>query len=306
AFTLALALCTFFAKYWLAELITHWQLHMAVFCLMLCVLLFLKQHQFLGLWMLLLCVGLVIPIGSAFVAAKQPAGTIKDSLRLLQYNIQYRNNEFAQKGVPWILRQDADIVILQEVHQDRANELGPLKEHYPWHKVELNPGRQALSKAIFSKLPVSQYNSEPTGGGHNRYAYMDITLPSGESLHVYELHTPPPMSPQMAEWRMNDLSVIQNVLKKNNHPYKLLVGDLNCTIYSPYFRSILINAHMHHAQQDWQMQGTWPRQAPFFMRIGIDHLLASPAIDIKSRTVGPTLGSDHTPMLYELDVYTIN
>lgn len=302
AVTLACILCYTADKHWIADLAVHWRLHMAVVALFFVLLYMYRARLLLAGWMLLLTSVFAIPALMALSPA-EPYGKVRDTITLLQFNICYCNTELAENAIPWILAQDADIVILQEVNAARSNELGELKARYPWSRIDINNGRDAFGKAIFSRLPVLNYRLIPTRQRWNFYASLLLQLPSGTPLHLYEIHTPPPVKEAFAVQRDHELELMGQLLEDDKAPYRLLVGDLNSTAYSPHFRQMWVRSGLHHAQQGYRLEGTWPTFLPMLLRIGIDHLLASPQIQIESRHVGPTLGSDHAPVLYTLKVY---
>lgn len=292
-------LCLLADKFWLAELAVHWRLHMAVACLLF-VLIFIKRKIF-AMWMLALTLGFAIPALQAFAPASEPEGKAKANLRILQFNVLYSNNEFA-KSIPWIIAQDADIVVLQEVNQERADELGELKKHYAWSQVKLNEQRDAFGMAIFSNKPVTKFDYVDIGDGWNHYTKTEFLI-SNTKLNLYELHTPPPVSEFFFAQRNINMQLMADVMEKDATPHRLLIGDLNTTVYSPYFQNMANQAKLHHAQQGYNVEGTWPSFWPIPLHIGIDHLLASRQIKIEKRTVATYQGSDHFPVITDITLY---
>jgi endonuclease/exonuclease/phosphatase (EEP) superfamily protein YafD len=295
--------CLLNDHFWIAELVVHWRLDLAVGAaactLLLLWLRFLPQAG----CMLALCVAFAWPVPALFAPAPPPRGKAVDHVKLLQFNVLYVNTRFASKAVPWLLKQNADIIILQEVNNERAAELGPLKARYPQWRVEIHPGREAFGMALFSRLPIREFRRMPTGGWLNDYSFIDLKTPSGRSLHLYELHASPPGYPSLAQTRKDEFALMRQLLNADKTPYRALVGDLNSTIYAQCYQDLLKGAGLHAAQQGYRMEGTWPDLLPAPLRIGIDHVLASPQLVVEKREVGPFLGSDHMPVMNELVLY---
>jgi endonuclease/exonuclease/phosphatase (EEP) superfamily protein YafD len=128
-------------------------------------------------------------------------------------------------------------------------------------------------------------------------------LPSGDTVHLYEIHPPPPVMPSYARQRDNEIALMGQVLQKDKAAYRILLGDFNCTIFSPHMARLLEQSNLRHAQRDYRLGGTWPNLLPAFLRIGIDQTLVSPHISVEERNIGPYLGSDHMPVLTRLDLY---
>lgn len=295
------ALCQLSDKYWLAELAVHWQMHMAVVSLLFAVIFMFSSRAIFALWLLVLAIAFTAPALQAFATAPLPEGRAKANLKILQFNVLYTNEEFA-KSIPWIIAQDADIVVLQEINEARSQELGELKKIYSWSRVKLNDKREPFGMAIFSNIPVSQFDYVDIDNGWNHYSRTELLI-AGSKLHLYELHTPPPVTEYFFEQRNMELELMADLLAKDKTPYRLLVGDFNSTIYSPYFQNIVAKANLHHAQQGYNMEGTWPSFLPLPLRIGIDQMLVSKQIKIENRTIAPYQGSDHLPVITNLTLY---
>ncbi len=238
---------------------------------------------------------------SALAPAQEALGKEVGKIKILQFNVLYENEELS-KAIPWIIAQGADVVVLQEVNNARALELGELKKHYAWSQIKTNESRDAFGMAIFSNKPVTKFDYIDIGDGWNHYTMTEL-LVAEQKIHLYELHTPPPVYPYFSQQRDKSLELMADILAKDQTPYRLLVGDLNCTIYSPYLQDILKEADMHHAQQGYNVEGTWPDFVPSFLRIGIDQLLASKQVKIEKRTVAGYHGSDHMPVITTLEFF---
>ncbi len=293
--------CLLSDRFWLADLVVHFRLHIALAFLFFSVFFLFRKLWLYSLCMLMFAASFLIAVYSAYAPAGQPEGTAKASIKILQFNILYKNDEFA-KSIPWIISQNADIVVLQEVNEDRAKEMDALKEHYKWSQVKLNSRRQAFGMAIFSNLPVTKFDYVNIGRGWNKYTSTEFMI-GDIPLHLYELHTPPPMSRFFFSQRNLALSTMADLLASDKTPHRLLIGDLNTTIYSPFLVNILKKADMHHAQQNFNMEGTWPSMLPMPLRIGIDHIIASKQVKIESREIQYYHGSDHLPVITKLTLY---
>jgi endonuclease/exonuclease/phosphatase (EEP) superfamily protein YafD len=294
-------LCLLSDKSYIGDMAVHWRLHMAGASLALTLIFLCRRRALYALWMLLLTLGFAFPAFQIFAPAPEPEGNIKAKFSILQFNVLYSNDELAA-SIPWIIEQNADIVILQEINKARALELEALKKHYNWSQIKLNSGREAFGMAIFSNLPVTKFDYIDLGESWNYYTLTEL-LVGGIKLHLYEIHTASPKNVDFYRKRNGELAKMTEILAKDETPYKLLVGDLNTTVYSPEFSNILTLANLHHAQQGYHLEGTWPSIFPAPLRIGIDHILASKQIKIENRAVKMYQGSDHLPVVTNLALY---
>ncbi len=295
------AMCIAGSGFWLTELAVHWRLHMAVFSFLFSCAFIVYWRQSHALWMLLLTALFAYPTAKIYAPSPPPAGKEIARISILQFNVLYTNNKLTA-SIPWIKTKNADIVILQEINKERSEELSELKKLYPWSQIKLNNSRETFGVAIFSKLPVTKFSYVNIGNGWNNYSLTELSV-KGKKLNLYELHAPSPMSGFFFEQRNLDLEVLAETMAKDNNKYRVLVGDLNNTVYSKYFQNLLTRAELHHAQQNYKIAGTWPSVLPAPFRIGIDHLLASKYIKINNRVVAKKQISDHLPVITTISLY---
>ena len=304
AASIGYCLCLLSDKFWIADLAVHWRLHIALVSLLLALIFMFFPRKIFALWMLILTVGFSFPVWQVFTPAPIPEGTEKASIKILQFNVLYINDEF-KKSIPWIIEQKADIVILQEITQPRADELKELKKHYTWSQIKINDKRRAFGMAIFSNLPVKKFDYVDIGDGWNNYTRTELSV-NNLKFHLYELHTPPPVSEHFFNLRNQNFGVVADVMSKDETPYRILVGDMNSTIYSPYLQNVMTSAKLHSSQQGYNMEGTWPNVLPKPLRIGIDQMLVSKQIKVERREVASDKNSDHLPVITILSFYDKN
>ncbi|MEB3288226.1 MAG: endonuclease/exonuclease/phosphatase family protein [Vampirovibrionales bacterium] len=105
------------------------------------------------------------------------------------------------------------------------------------------------------------------------------------------------------------------------HQPVILMGDLNCSPWSVYYKALLKNSGLKDSQIGFGIQPSWPNWvdgpgngllnkrlpqilSPFF-QIPIDHILVSPQFVVLKRELGPVdTRSDHLPVFAELAIDT--
>ena len=79
--------------------------------------------------------------------------------------------------------------------------------------------------------------------------------------------------------------------------FPLVLGDLNTTPWNHAFKRFISRGGLKNSSPTWT--GTWP--AHFFpLRIPLDHCLTSKGLSVRSKEIGPAIGSDHAPILVQL------
>jgi endonuclease/exonuclease/phosphatase (EEP) superfamily protein YafD len=80
----------------------------------------------------------------------------------------------------------------------------------------------------------------------------------------------------------------------------VVVGDFNATPWSWPFRRMMSEAELRNSQLGFGLQPTFPSTSNLLLRVPIDHLVHSAALEVTSRRLGPALDSDHFPLVVDL------
>ena len=79
-------------------------------------------------------------------------------------------------------------------------------------------------------------------------------------------------------------------------------GDFNATPWSAPFRQMLAASDLVNSQSGFGLQPSFPATSPLVLRVPIDHLLHGPDLIVLDRQLGPAMGSDHFPLLVDLQL----
>src|SRR5690606_38520127 len=86
----------------------------------------------------------------------------------------------------------------------------------------------------------------------------------------------------------------------------IIAGDINVTPWSPLFESVKNRSGLRDSGLGFGYQPTWPTMLPFaIQRIPIDHVLISKHFHVSHRALGPAMGSDHFPLIVDLQLAAI-
>jgi endonuclease/exonuclease/phosphatase (EEP) superfamily protein YafD len=217
-------------------------------------------------------------------------------LRAFLLNVNARNHKY-DRVIQEITAHDPHMVLLLEVTPTWVHELQVLRERYPYRLFA--PQQDNFGIALLSKLPWKTAHiryfetpDRPTVVAHLRV--------HGQRLTLLGAHPSPPMNPRMARQRNRQLQAIAHFLGPIDHAV-LLLGDLNITPWSYYFRQLLKNADLRNSASGRGVMPSWPTSfAP--LRIPIDHCLISEDITIHQRRNGSNVGSDHYPVIVDFSL----
>ena len=188
--------------------------------------------------------------------------------------------------------EQPDLIFLLEVSPQWAEKLPAIGDQFMHSIVEPRDGNFGI--AMYSNFPVSSsatVDSSPLG-----FPTIMASLEIGEQfLQVVGTHPMIPLGMQNYDARNSQLNAVARLLQKADGP-RLLVGDLNTTIWDRQYGSLENRTWLRNVRRGFGLLPTWPTFMPPAM-IPIDHMLVSEEIGVKDVRTGPAIGSDHLPLI---------
>jgi endonuclease/exonuclease/phosphatase (EEP) superfamily protein YafD len=277
--------------FWVFDLFSHFRLQYVIFAVFVAVFFAVKKNwPACAAAVLVMCVnaGEMLPFLSG-ENAKEISG---QSMAIVSFNVNAANKNI-NDIVKFIKNTDADFVVVQELNEKLSAEIEKnLKNDYPFMLLKPRPdsfGMGVLTRRKSVAFSLEYFQQESWN------FYIRTTFSEGaRTCELYALHTTPPVSARMSTWRNQYLSEIASTIKSSPTTCKILTGDLNITPYSPWFKELERTSGLRNSMRGQGIQGSWPTFAPVsLLRIPIDHILLSPALQVTQRAVRPAIGSDH-------------
>src|SRR5262245_48094393 len=227
------------------------------------------------------------------VAGQALAAPDRREIKIVTFNILWRNDR-AEMVAQYLMREDADIVLLQEVTEQHLAVLRPsLAGRYPHSHVCL--GRRLCRSAIFAKRPWVTVEHVHRGGETPEVISASFDDAELGRFHLYAVHAAVPSRPRQA--RQTDWLIARRLSTAGP---VILAGDFNMTPWSYQMQRLLASAGLNrHATflRSWPTGGQLGLPVPAIL---IDHVLTTPDIRTVSIEAGPSLGSDHLPIVARL------
>ncbi|GAB1422385.1 endonuclease/exonuclease/phosphatase family protein [Anaerolineales bacterium] len=235
------------------------------------------------------------------------------SLRILTFNL-YPFNERLDEALDWILEQDADLILLQEVplamQKEVLSQLNPIYPNSEAQELYLSLGKVAITEA------TSLFDE-------SAYGQRLVIEWQGQAIVVYNLHLPFPNeadNPNLSQdnpmlalipgfilgYKENERNrVIREIIHKADleHLPVIMGGDFNMNDSSATYQELakgLVDAFYHSGNG---FGFTWPFGASEELPDVLPPLLRLDYIWVKGglipilSQVGPALGSDHAPLM---------
>lgn len=289
----------FFGRlWWMLELTCHLRVHLAVVLAVLAGMWAFKRR-----WPVAALCGACAAVNALLVAwLHGPAGGAPSAsdarLRLAAINV-HTANERHDRVLDFLRAADVDVILLMEVNDRWMGALSPLAVTHP-HRVA-EPREDNFGIALFSRLPLTNPSVLELGNAGVPSIAATVSV-AGRGGVLLGTHPLPPGSAAYARLRNEQLDQIAATVRNLDGPVVVL-GDLNVTPWSPYFRRLLRDSGLNDSSRGRGLAGRWPAGLPFG-RILLDHGLVSTSIQVADRRLGPPVGGDHLPLVLELLIPT--
>lgn len=273
------------------DITSNFKIQYFILGLFLCIFFTLTQQR---IWLIVnLCCVLInlidivpwyIPQGN--VASGQP-------LRLLSLNVLASNQQYDQV-IALVDQEKPAIAAFLEANVIWSEKLQVLAESFPYHI-----SAKTLEMELYSNIPLENYSIQRYGQNRGNLL-ADLTI-EGKTVSLIISHT---MQPLMFDkdgfkWRNQHLEVgIGRYVEHLKTPV-ILMGDLNITMWSPYYKKAIHYSGLRNARAGFGLLPTFPAGTPGFS-IPIDHCLVSPDISVLNIKTGNYVGSDHLPLITDV------
>ena len=236
----------------------------------------------------------VLPL---YIGAPAEARVEADTIRVMSFNLLSTNEQYSDV-IDYTSSVDPDLVFLHEASR-------------PWEvalesaDLDYEIVRPRSDDLIFGTLVLVR-GQDVTAVSHGfaavapRAVSLEYT-PFGwdQPLSVLGTHPLAPTDQARADLRDAQLAFAGEWASGQTGAY-MVVGDFNATPWSSPFRRLMGAADLLNSQTGFGLQPSFPTTSNLLLRVPIDHLLHSDALEVVGRQLGPELGSDHFPLVVDL------
>jgi endonuclease/exonuclease/phosphatase (EEP) superfamily protein YafD len=279
---------------WQLDLFAHFRVQYAVLFLAAAFTLLIVGRRLFALLSLAGAVVSAVPILPYAGLPTQPAEARTADFRLVSFNVFFRNDDYARIA-DYLEGTNADVVVLQELNKDSAMQLQALLRSYPHAYIE--PSRYGA--AVFSRWPMKTAESVALSPRGAQAAHVVLDW-HGSDVAVLGVHLHWPMGQRNSRLRNAELTNLADFAKSQSIPL-LVAGDFNITPWSVHFQDAVQRSGLSDCALGMGVEPSWPAPLPL-LGIRIDQCLASKqwrSIDVGT---GPYVGSDHRPLIADLQL----
>jgi len=276
------------------ELFSHFRLqYLAVSILLLVAFAVLRNRLYAALLLV------TAVLNASYVLPWYGGGTLaagNANLKLLHANIYSSNDEY-ERLFELVEAEQPDVIFLQEFTPAWRVACERLREDYPFDYSVPREGNFGI--AMFSRIAldsVTHVDSPPL-----QYPTILATMTvGGIPLTLINTHPTIPLTQSLYDARNEHLESVAGIVKRAQGAV-ILTGDFNSSVWSRPYRALEKSTGLRNTRRGFGIQPTWPTFMPFAM-IPIDHALVSDDIAVVGTRSGARIGSDHLPLIVELEV----
>lgn len=220
----------------------------------------------------------------------EPASGIE--IRVLVLNVLTENRHFDQVR-QLIADEKPDVVGLVEVDERWITEVAPAVRDFT-RRLEA-PRRDNFGVALYVRGRMS--GAIEKLGSDLPSVVADLAIRDA-GLRVVLTHPMPPIDTNATRLQERQLAALAERVRVLEDPV-VVIGDFNTTPWSRVFARLIGRTGLCDSRAGFGIQASFPADMAV-MRIPIDHLLASCAVGVRARRIGPQVGSDHLPVVVDL------
>jgi endonuclease/exonuclease/phosphatase (EEP) superfamily protein YafD len=219
------------------------------------------------------------------------------TFRVLSANVLVSNRAF-DRFRDAVRRTDPDLIVLLEINRAWLPTLRELVGGYPHWKTLIYPFGYGIG--FFSRVPFER--AAISGIGRVMLPSVIARLRLGsEGMTFIGIHPFSPQTPRKTVVRNRQFEELARFVAEQPRPL-MIAGDFNTSPWSHAFRKFVRATGLRDSRSGFGVQPTWDARMPSLLRIPIDHCLVSDGITVHRRSVGPSINSDHLPVLVEFSV----
>lgn len=294
------SLASFFGQWvWWLDVLANFRAQYVIGLVILAVSLMLTRFRRSGLAVLAVALINLVPVLPLYVGSPGESEVGAPSMRVMSFNLLSDNESFAEV-IDYVRTVDPDLVLLHEASRPwevavEAADLGyeiirPRADNLIFGTLVLIRGEEieAVSYGFAEAQPRAVALSyRPTGWP--------------EGIEVLSTHPLAPTEEGRAELRDAQLAFAADWAAEREGP-RFVVGDFNATPWSWPFRNLVDDTGVKNSQVGFGLQPSFPSTSNLVLRVPIDHLVHSDELIVRDRRLGPHLGSDHFPLVVDLEL----
>jgi endonuclease/exonuclease/phosphatase (EEP) superfamily protein YafD len=281
----------------LLELMTHFRFQYLIGGILSIIVYAIKKYR-IGILLALFCIGLnVIEILPWYLPINHESDR---NLRVMTSNVMTSNQRY-EDFISFVRTTNPEVLVVMEIDLNWQQHLEPLKSLLPYTLIK--PSTDNFGIGIFSKFPLTTPQEQYWGHGLAVVSSLTANIKViDREITLIATHPVPPLNEEYFKSRNSHMEEMSDFINKLGNE-AIVMGDLNMSMWSPYYRNFVDRSHLTNTRQGFGLQPSWPVNLPL-LQIPIDHCLITSKIKVVNNQIGKDIGSDHYPLIADLAILT--
>ena len=282
---------------WWLDVLANFRMQYLVALLVLGLVLMMSKWKRVGFGVLVVAsinLVLVLPLYVGSPGEPDPAAP---SVRVMSFNLLSTNESYGEV-IEYIETVDPDLVFLHEASRPWEVAVESTDTGYE----VIRPRSDSLIFGTLVLVRGTETKGVSFGFAAAQPRAVEVTFRPDDwpqSLSVLSSHPLAPTEQERARLRDAQLGFATEWAVGQEGPF-IVVGDLNATPWSWPFRKMVGEAPLRNSQIGFGLQPSFSSTSSVLFRVPIDPLLHSEALVVRDRRLGPSMGSDHFPLVVDL------
>lgn len=237
------------------------------------------------------------PLVQTEVKVAVPTGPKTDVLSVLTVNVEVTNRDFAAFR-ELISRQNPDLILVVETNEWWCRRLKGLTS--TWRHAKLHPRTDPYGISLLSKRPFRSVEIHDLADERTPAIRAEVPMGTGETVTFWGVHPRPPhpIHEPSTTFRDAELVMLGRRIRDEGGP-TIVSGDLNDVSWSHTTDLFRRTSGLLDPRRGRGFYNTFHARYPF-IRYPLDHTFSSKHFRHQHLEVLPAIGSDHYPVLAEL------
>jgi len=277
------------------DLAAHFRPHLAVAAVLIAIVTVLLFDALVGIGLAAVLAGVAMVNIAAILAERPYRADAVDgratTLTVGVLNVNFRNRNHAPVE-HWIRQARPDVLVIVEASPPWLDVIERLADLYPHRAL-----RHTAFVTVIARRPWASFDVMP--GPRTRQAILVAGFDvDGTTLTVIGAHPSSPTRPHRMRARDAELEAIGRLAAAAPGPV-IAMGDFNAAPWSAPMRRLVRTSPLRYPDL---VVTTWPAFLPRWLGIKIDHIMLANGCTVVDYTVGPSVGSDHRPVVAAIHV----
>lgn len=295
------SIASFFGRYiWWLDVLANFRAQFLVGLVLSGLVLLFSRYRPAAVGILLVAGVNLAVVAPLYLGSPGESHPDAEVIRVMTFNLLSTNEEYGEV-VEFIEANQPDVVLLHEssLPWEAAMESSGL----PYDVVKARSDDLIFGTLVLIHQSIDTSNVASFGFAETAARAVAISLEDGEwpaPVSILSSHPLAPTEGERAALRDAQLGFAANWAAGQQGAY-IVTGDLNATPWSWPFRNLIAVGRLRNSQVGFGLQPTFAANSTALFRVPIDHLLHSEGLVVRNRALGPPLGSDHFPLMVDLE-----